>query len=766
MSKNKSAGARIKALRTEIDHHNRQYYVYDAPELPDAEYDRLLRELQELERRHPELITPDSPTQRVGDAPLSEFDEVTHRVPMLSLDNAFNEDEFQDFDRRAKENLIERLSRDWSADQGYLFGKNSFVLLTTPKLEDFYQFLKKFIKLEQKRQIIDGLVAIVDKLQVASPRGINELLEDEKKAKKYDVKIRNGLKEFITPIIDFEYLSEPKLDGLAVSLRYENGKLIQASTRGDGATGEDVTSNIRTIKSIPLHLVGDDYPSILEVRGEVFIRKVDFEAINARARSAGDKTFVNPRNAAAGSLRQLDPRITATRPLRFLCYGFGELEPESIAVTHSESIKQFRKWGLPVSPEMEVVKGVAGCFKYFHSIGQRRNDLEYDIDGVVFKIDDLKLQIVLGFVSRAPRWAIAYKFPAQEEMTRVESIEFQVGRTGAVTPVARLQPVFVGGVTVSNATLHNMDEVQRKDVRPGDCVVVRRAGDVIPEVVSVIKARRPKGAHPVTLPEQCPVCGSEIDKPQGEAVARCSGGLYCPAQRKEAIKHFASRKAMDIEGLGDKLVEQLVDLELVNSPADLFDLTLEQLSGLERMAEKSAQNLLAALEKSKRTTLARFLYALGIREVGEATAQALANHFGSLEALRVTDEERLQETPDVGPVVAAHITAFLRQDHNSQVIDALQTAGVNWPHVAPVNEAQKPLSGKTFVITGTLSRPRDQIKAELEALGAKVAGSISKRTDYLIAGEKAGSKLSKASGLGISVLDEAGLSDLLREMSD
>jgi len=663
---------RIAALRSEIEYHNRQYYVYDAPVVPDAEYDRLMRELQALEREHPQLVTPDSPTQRVGDQPLAGFDEVQHRLPMLSLENAFDEEEMGEFERRIRDRLK-------SAD-------------------------------------------------------------DETLA----------------------YQAEPKLDGLAVSLRYEKGRLVQGATRGDGSRGEDVTGNLRTIKAIPLRLERSDWPEVLEVRGEVFMPKRGFETLNRRAREAGEKPFVNPRNAAAGALRQLDPRITAQRPLNFFAYGFGELSSGPLAETQSACMSKLRNWGLPVSPEGRRVSGVEGCIAYYREILGRRDTLPYDIDGVVFKVDELALQGELGFVSRAPRWAIAYKFPAQEELTRVESIEFQVGRTGAVTPVARLHPIFVGGVTVSNATLHNMDEVERKDVRPGDTVVVRRAGDVIPEVVSVVDLHRANRADPVTLPERCPVCGSEIDKPEGEAVARCSGGLYCPAQRKEALRHFASRKALDIEGLGEKLVDQLVEQGLVNTPAELYGLTLEQLSGLERMAEKSAQNLLDALEKSKRTTLPRFLYALGIREVGEATALALTLHFGNLDAVARADEEALQETPDVGPIVAAHIVAFFRQAHNQQVIEALRQAGLRWPDVAVAKVAERPLRGKTFVITGTLSRPRDEIKAELEGLGAKVAGSVSKKTDYLIAGEAAGSKLSKARTLGVCILDEAGLDTLLK----
>jgi DNA ligase (NAD+) len=672
-SKHDGVAQRIENLRKEINYHNRQYYVFDDPKIPDVAYDRLLRELQQLESENPQLITPDSPTQRVGDKPLEGFEEVVHRLPMLSLDNAFGEEEMGEFERRIRDRLK-----------------------------------------------LDGEQAI-------------------------------------------RYLAEPKLDGLAVSLRYEKGQLVQGATRGDGSRGEDVTSNVRTIKAIPLSLQGDDWPEVLEVRGEVFMPHKGFEALNKRAREKGEKAFVNPRNAAAGSLRQLDPRLTAQRPLSFYAYGLGEVVPSPIAEKQGESIRCLRQWGLPISPLHEVVTGVEGCIDYFQRIVRQRDGLPYDIDGVVFKVDDLTLQQQLGFVSRAPRWAIAYKFPAQEEMTQVEAIEFQVGRTGAITPVARLTPVFVGGVTVSNATLHNMDEVMRKDVRPGDTVIVRRAGDVIPEVVSVVMDRRQAKAQSVTMPTACPVCGSDINKPEGEAVARCSGGLYCPAQRKEALKHFASRKAMDIEGLGDKLVDQLVEQALVNTPADLFRLTLEQLSALERMAEKSAQNLLQALEKSKSTTLDRFLFALGIREVGASTAQSLANQFATLDAIEQADEERLQETPDVGPIVAANIHSFFCQPHNREVIEQLLKAGIHWPAVEVQPAEHQPLSGKTVVITGTLSQPRDEIKQVLQRLGAKVTGSVSKKTDYLIAGDAAGSKLAKAEKLGVAILDEAALQDLLEQ---
>jgi len=666
------AQARAEALRQEIDFHNRQYYVYDDPKIPDAAFDRLMRELQQLEAKYPQLITADSPTQRVGGEPLKAFPEVAHRIPMLSLDNAFSETEMQDFDRR----VLERLG-------------------------------------------LEAGTAVA-------------------------------------------YAAEPKLDGLAINLRYESGRLVHGATRGDGNTGEDVTSNVRTLRSVPLRLLGEGFPEVLEVRGEIFMSKAGFEALNKRALEAGEKTFVNPRNAAAGSLRQLDPRITARRPLLFYCYGFGEVQPGPLEPTHSASIRRLREWGLPISPLLAVVQGVDGCLDYFRQIAARRDRLDYDIDGVVFKVDELELEQRLGFVSKAPRWAIAHKFPAQEELTRIEAVEFQVGRTGAVTPVARLEPVFVGGVTVSNATLHNMDEVQRKDVRIGDTVIVRRAGDVIPEVVQVVLERRPKETQPVELPSHCPVCGADVVKPQGEAVARCSGGLYCAAQRKQALRHFASRKAMDIEGLGDKLVDQLVERGLVKDPADLFQLSLEQLSGLERMAQKSAQNLLDALEKSKQTSLPRFLYALGIREVGDATAQALARQFADLEHLQAADEEALQQTPDVGPVVASHVASFFDQTHNREVIERLLRAGIHWQPVERAEPEDLPLQGKTIVLTGTLSRPRNEIKAQLQALGAKVTGSVSQNTDYLIAGEEAGSKLAKAEQLGVEILDEAGLERLLQ----
>jgi DNA ligase (NAD+) len=556
------------------------------------------------------------------------------------------------------------------------------------------------------------------------------------------------------------YTAEPKLDGLAISLRYENGKLVQGATRGDGERGEDVTSNVRTIESIPLRLLGDDYPAVLEVRGEVFMPKAGFEKLNERARKAGEKGFANPRNAAAGSLRQLDPRLTAKRPLAFYAYGLGQVTG-AIAGGHAEAMLALRKLGIPVSPELKYLEGIDQCLEYYANILARRDTLPYEIDGVVYKVDSFDEQARLGFVSRAPRWAVAHKFPAQEELTVVEDIEFQVGRTGAVTPVARLKPVTVAGVTVSNATLHNMDEIERKDVRIGDTVIIRRAGDVIPEVVQVVPDRRPKGAKKPALPTRCPVCGSDVLRVEGEAVARCSGGLYCNAQRREGIKHFASRKAMDIEGLGDKLVEQLDEKGLVKTVADVYALKAGDVASLERMGEKSAQNLVAALEKSKSTTLPRFLYALGIREVGEATARSLANHFLTLEAIEQADEEALQQTPDVGPIVASHIASFFRQEHNIEVLQQLLAAGIHWPAIERPDALARPFADKSFVLTGALSRPRDQIKAQLEGLGARVAGSVSKKTDYVVAGEAAGSKLAKAQDLGIEILDEEQLQEMI-----
>lgn len=664
----KDIAAQIGKLREQINHHNYRYYVLDDPEIPDSEYDRLMRELENLETTYPELIIPDSPTQRVGAQPLKEFSEVRHKVPMLSLGNAFSDEEMTDFDQRVRKLLVEET---------------------------------------------------------------------------------------------IEYSAEPKLDGLAISLRYENGVLIQGATRGDGRRGEDVTSNVRTIGAIPLRLVGGAWPQVLEVRGEIFMPRKGFDALNERARKKGEKTFANPRNAAAGSLRQLDPRITDTRPLSFYAYGWGELSVEHLADSYSACMAVLKELGLPVSPELKVVQGRKGCLDYFEAMAKKRDSLDYEIDGVVFKVNSLEQQERLGYVSRAPRWAIARKFPAEEALTQVKAVEFQVGRTGAVTPVARLKPVEVGGVVVRNATLHNMDELGKKDVRIGDTVYVRRAGDVIPEVVRVLPERRPSGAKEAALPRHCPECGSDVIKPEGEAVARCSGGLFCPAQRKEAIKHFASRRALDIEGLGDKLVEQLVAQELIHDPADLYRLSKAQLAGLERMGEKSANNLLQALERSKETTLAHFLYALGIREVGEATSQTLTRQFGNLEALEQASEEALQETPDVGPIVAAHIAAFFHQAHNREVIEKLRAVGIQWEDVEVPGVEEQPLAGKTFVLTGALSRPRSQIKLQLQELGAKVAGSVSKKTDYVVAGDAAGSKLDKARELDVAVLDEDQLDRLL-----
>ncbi len=663
------ARARIGELRRLIAYHNHRYYVLDDPEIPDAEYDALFRELQRLEAEYPELIEPDSPTQRVGAPPSGAFAEVRHRVPMLSLENAFSDEEMEAFDRRVRERL--------------------------------------------------GVDMVV-------------------------------------------YSAEPKFDGLAVSLRYERGRLVQAATRGDGRTGEDVTANVRTIRAVPLRLMGEGWPDVLEVRGEVVMPKAGFAALNSRREAQGEKPFANPRNAAAGSLRQLDPAVTAIRPLTFFAYGLGEVVGHPMRDTHVANMHVLRDWGLPIPPGMERCRGVEECHACYRRMRERRESLDFDIDGVVFKVDRLEFQQRLGFVARAPRWAIARKFPAEEAITTVLDVDWQVGRTGALTPVARLAPVFVGGVTVSNATLHNMDEIERKDVRIGDAVVVRRAGDVIPEVVRVVRERRSPGARRVRLPARCPVCGSTVVRPEGEAVARCGAGLFCPAQRKETIKHFASRKAMDIEGLGDKLVEQLVDRDMVRTPADLYRLSREALLGLERMGEKSADNLLAAIEASKRTTLARFVYALGIREVGEATAAALARRFGSLESLMGANESCLQETPDVGPVVARHVHDFFAEPHNREVIAGLLGAGIRWPEQPRGEEMDGPLKGQVYVLTGTLSgMTRDEAKARLEALGARVSSSVSGKTTAVIAGEKPGSKAEKARALGVPVLDESALMTLL-----
>ncbi len=674
---------RVQVLRDELELHNHFYYVLDDPRIPDADYDRLFRELQELEAANPELITPESPTQRVGGAPLPQFTSVRHATPMLSLNNCFSEQELEDFHRRIRDAL--------------------------------------------------GIDAI-------------------------------------------EYVAEPKLDGLAVSLVYESGKLVRAATRGDGSEGEDITANIRTLRSIPLKLRGMDWPHSLDVRGEVYMPKAGFARMNEEAAEKGEKVFVNPRNAAAGSLRQLDPRITANRPLQFYAYATGLLDAKSRPDTHWELLSKLREWGFPVCDLDERVEGLQGCLSYYAKLEKMRAKLPFEIDGVVYKLDRLAWRDEVGFVARAPRWAIAHKYPAEEVSTRLLDVEFQVGRTGTLTPVARLQPVFVGGVTVSNATLHNMDEINRLGVRIGDTVVVRRAGDVIPEVLKVVAEQRPKDARTIHLPETCPVCASPVVQAENEVAARCSAGLTCRAQLHGALMHFVSRRAMDIEGLGDKLLAQLIDQGLVRSPADIYQLTAEQLAQLERMAEKSADNVIAAIEHSKQTSLERFLYALGIRDVGETTARDLARHFRQLDAIvdaaqadlhsvhAEKDKDRcptLREVPDVGPIVAAHIAQFFTEPQNLAVIAELRQAGVHWPEVAMV-KSDGPLAGKTLVLTGSLSgMSRDQAQARIEAAGGKVTSSVSKKTDYVVAGESPGSKLAKAEKLGVTVLDEAGLMELL-----
>lgn len=660
-------------LREQLDDWNYRYYVLDDPSVPDAEYDRSLRELQSLEAANPELIRPDSPTQRVGAKPLAQFRQVRHEVPMLSLENAFNAKDMTDFNRR----LLDRLDGDFS---------------------------------------------------------------------------------------ELEYACEPKLDGIAVSLLYRDGVLERGATRGDGTTGEDITHNVRTIPSIPLRLRGSDFPPLLEVRGEIYMPKQGFEDLNARARAAGEKTFVNPRNAAAGSLRQLDARLTALRPLEMCCYSVGRVEGGELPTQHAQVLDRLHDWGLRINAESRVVSGIEGCNAYYEQLAERRDTLPYDIDGIVFKVNDLGLQEQLGFVSRAPRWAIARKFPAQEEMTRLLAVEFQVGRTGAITPVARLEPVFVGGVTVSNATLHNKDEIERLAVMVGDTVIVRRAGDVIPQVVSVVQSRRPADASAIAFPTACPVCGSPVEREVDEAVMRCMGGLICAAQQKAAIRHFVSRKAMDVDGLGDKLVDQLVDEGLVDSVASLYTLQREELLALERMGAKSVDNLIAALNKSRSTTLPRFIFSLGIREVGEATALNLARHFGTWEALSQATEEALLQVADVGPVVADHLRQFFDSPANLAVVDALREAGVNWPDLEVADETEQPLLGQTWVVTGKLERmSRDEAKASLQTLGAKVAGSVSAKTTCLVAGPGAGSKLSKAQEHGVEIIDEAALLALLAE---
>lgn len=660
-----SVQAELERLRTRIHHHDYLYHTLDAPEIPDVEYDRLFQQLEALEQAHPELITPDSPTQRVGSQPLSGFVQVTHEIPMMSLAKVFNGEDLQDFEARIRK----RLDSD----------------------------------------------------------------------------------------ADIEYSCEPKIDGVAVSLLYEHGRLLRAATRGDGVTGEDITHNVRTIRDVPLrlqHNASTPFPARLEVRGEIYMSRAGFEAMNAEAMKTGSKTFVNPRNAAAGTLRQLDPAIAAARPLHMFCYSVGVFEGAELPATLSETFALLQTWGLRLNPERSVVTGADACLAYAGKLLQRRTALDYEIDGAVIKVDRLKLQDELGFNARTPRWAMAYKFPAEEVSTQVQDVEFQVGRTGTITPVARLKPVFVGGVTVSNATLHNMAEIARLGLQIGDTVIVRRAGDVIPKIVQVITPQDSKTPRiPVQMPTHCPACGSEIE-PAGEVLFRCSGGLVCPAQRKEAIRHFCARGALDIEGLGEKLIEQLVDREMLQDVADIFHLNGEQLAGLDRMAEKSANNLLAAIDKARGTTLPRFLFGLGIPEVGEATALALTQHFGNLEALQAADQAALEAVEDVGPIVAAHIVHFFSNADNREVIRRLQSAGVHWPD-AEVAQQSDVLAGQTFVLTGTLEvMTRDEAKARLQALGAKVAGSVSKKTTWVVAGPGAGSKLDKAVELNVPVMDE------------
>lgn len=654
----------IDTLRQDLRRYEYEYHVLDNPTIPDAEYDRLFHQLKALEAAHPELITADSPTQRVGAKPLSGFAQIRHEIPMLSLDNAFSD-------------------------------------------EEFYAFVKR---------IEDRLIRLPEPLT---------------------------------------FCCEPKLDGLAVSILYVNGVLTQAATRGDGTTGEDITANIRTIRNIPLQLLMDNPPARLEVRGEVFMPHEGFERLNQQALEKGEKTFANPRNAAAGSLRQLDPKITSKRPLVLNAYGIGIAEGVDLPNTHYDRLQWLKSIGIPVNPEIRLCNGTDEVLDFYRDIQNKRSSLGYDIDGTVLKINDIALQEKLGFISKAPRWAIAYKFPAQEELTRLNDVEFQVGRTGAITPVAKLEPVFVAGVTVSNATLHNGDEIERLDIAIGDTVVIRRAGDVIPQIIGVLHDRRPADARPIIFPKTCPVCDSAIVRIEGEAVARCTGGLFCAAQRKEALKHFVSRKAMDIDGVGGKLIEQLVDRELIHTPADLFKLDLTTLTRLERMGAKSAENALASLEKAKNTTLARFIFALGIREVGEATALNLANHFKTLEALQNADLDALQQVPDVGEVVANRILAFWQEPHNVAVVNDLIQQGVHWDDVEVKEVGENLFKGKTVVLTGTLTQMgRNEAKALLQEMGAKVSGSVSSKTDFVIAGDAAGSKLTKAQELGVAVLTE------------
>ena len=659
-------------LRDEISRHNYLYHSLDSPEITDAEFDRLFNELKQLEQAYPELVTEDSPTQRVGAEPLSQFSQVQHELPMLSLDNAFGEDDLRDFDRRVRTRLA-------SAD----------------------------------------------------------------------------------PVV---YACEPKIDGVAVSLMYENGRLVRGATRGDGATGEDITRNVRTIESVPLKLLGKGYPDRLEVRGEIYFPRAGFDAMNLQALADGQKVFANPRNAAAGTLRQLDPRLTAKRPLTMFAYSVGVVEGGSLPDTHTQILASLTSWGIRTNPLTEAVRGVDACIGYFSRMLAQRSDLPYEIDGVVFKVDAIRDQQKLGMLTRTPRWAIAHKFPAEEGVTVLEDVEFQVGRTGVITPVARLAPVQVGGVTISNATLHNMDEVSRLGLMIGDTVVIQRAGDVIPKIISVVMEKRPKQVRVIRLPETCPACSSEVMQAEGEVIARCTGGLSCSAQRKESIRHFASRLAMDIEGLGDKLVNQLVEEGLIESPADLYTLTESQLVDLERMAPKSANNLLKALERSKKPTLARFIYSLGIQEVGESTARNLAMHYGTLQSIRQADEESLQEVPDIGPIVAAKIAHFFQQEANREVLDRLLVLEVEPQEVETAAGLADALEGQTFVLTGTLtSLTRNDAKARLQSLGARVAGSVSAKTSCVVAGDAAGSKLAKAQELGIPVMSEDELLALLEE---
>ncbi|WP_440876090.1 NAD-dependent DNA ligase LigA [Thalassotalea sp. PLHSN55] len=673
------AEQRVAELKQQINLYNHQYYVLDQPTVPDAEYDRLMRELLALETQYPQLKSLDSPSLKVGGEALKSFSQVSHQLPMLSLDNVFSEDEWQAFTKRISDRLT-----------------------TTQTIA---------------------------------------------------------------------YCAEPKLDGLAVSLRYENGLFVQAATRGDGAVGENITENVRTIKSIPLKLMGDDFPEVLEVRGEVFMPKASFDSLNEQAKKKGDKSFANPRNAAAGSLRQLDSKITAKRNLAFYAYGIGfvgqlnstELDESWLKNSHYQRLCQIKALGLPMCPEVKLLENAAQVDGFYQQILNERDNLSYEIDGTVFKVDDIALQKQLGFVARAPRWATAYKFPAQEELTVLDDVEFQVGRTGAITPVARLQPVFVGGVTVSNATLHNQDEIDRLGIKVKDTVIIRRAGDVIPQIVSVVLDKRPDNAQSIQFPTECPVCQSAVARAEGEAVLRCTGGLYCGAQRKEAIKHFSSRKALDVDGLGDKLVEQLVDENLIKTPADLFKLTELDVSTMERMGPKSAQNLIKSLNVAKETTLPKFIYALGIREVGETTAANLANYFLTFDAIKAADEETLQKVPDVGAIVAKNIVNFFKQAHNIEVLTELESI-MSWPAIEQKSADQQPLLNQTFVLTGTLSQMgRNEAKAVLQTLGAKVSGSVSAKTHFLVAGEKAGSKLTKAQDLGVEVLTEDQLIALFQQ---